>query len=30
LRAGGVGDEEFDIVGDVAGELLGESNLEPD
>lgn len=24
---GGVGDDEFDIVGDVAGELLGDSNL---
>lgn len=24
---GGVGDEEFDIVGEVAGELLGDSNL---
>lgn len=24
---GGVGDDEFDMVGDVAGELLGESNL---
>lgn len=30
LRAGGVGDEELDMVGDVAGELLGESNLKPD
>jgi hypothetical protein len=30
LRAGGVGDEELDMVGDVAGELLGESNLETD
>lgn len=25
--AGGVGDEELDIVGDVAGELVGDSNL---
>lgn len=26
--AGGVGDDEFDIVGDVAGELLGDINLQ--
>lgn len=28
LTAGGVGDDEFDIVGDVAGELLGDINLQ--
>lgn len=27
FTAGGVGDDEFDIVGDVAGELLGDISL---